>query len=209
MKSLFFMFILILSQSCGDLYQETDDDIIETKYEKINNIKNHIKLISPSITNSIDPATAHQYSYRLNKSSRLLVKLIGYNEKQADAIVNDENKAYIVLKIKNYVAEDEKHIKICPLTSNWAINATWDYYLRHRFSSRRWRNAGGDFAEDSCLEGTLQTDNALYFEVNDWILNYRNSITENFGFIVTASKNIEIYGDAHPNYSPQFRWFTK
>lgn len=203
------LFICLILQSCGDLSGDNGGDTFETKYEKINNIKNHIKLISPSISNSLDPSTAHQYTYQLSNQRRLLVKLIGFDGIQADAIVNDENKAYVVIKLKNYNLGDENEISICPLTTNWAINATWEYYLRHRFSSRQWITPGGDYAVDSCLQGELKDGNSLYFTINDWILNYRNSITSNHGFLIKATKDLEIFGDAHPVNSPHFRWFTK
>jgi hypothetical protein len=208
-KLLILIFFSIFVQSCGEIISDENGDPIQTKYEVVNNIKNHVKLISPPITNALDSSTVHQREYELSAKRRLLVKLVGFNDKQTDAIINDESDAVVVLTLKSSESWSSTDMSICPLTRSWAINATWNYYLRHRFSSRQWEQPGGDIDEDSCIQGELKEDNKVHFVINDWILNYQNSAQGNFGFAVRVSKQLKIYGDSHHSHSPQYRWYIR
>ena len=104
--------------------------------------------------------------------------------------------------------------KNCPLNKNWAINATWSYYLHHRFVSRSWERPGGDFNPQACVQASTPAakrdfepdPEALYFLINDWILKFRATGSNNYGFIIMADESLQIYGDAHSSDGPQFRW---
>lgn len=129
---------------CGDGLIKNNETYIGS--EEIISVSNHVKLISPTISNSMEAGTYQQSIYNLSQNTRILIKLVGLKDAQADAVINDSREVHVVLREAeqgNDLTYYKDNLKICPLTTNWAINATWNYSFRHKFSSKKWVSPGG------------------------------------------------------------------
>ncbi|MGB0453214.1 MAG: hypothetical protein ACPGJV_05825 [Bacteriovoracaceae bacterium] len=135
MKSLLLVAIALTLVSCGEDFNTDPADQNKVLFEKLSNVNKHVKLISPSITRSLDPSAFSERIYTIGHERRLLMKLVGLKDVQGEAVVNSENDAHIVIRpVEGHgktLAEFETTLKICPLTQNWAVNATWEYYFLH------------------------------------------------------------------------------
>ena len=182
---------------CGDGLIKNNKTYIGS--EEIISVSNHVKLISPTISNSMEAGTYQQSIYNLSQNTRILIKLVGLKDAQADAVINDSREVHVVLREAeqgNDLTYYKDNLKICPLTTNWAVNATWNYSFRHKFSSKNGL-ALGDFDLDGCItpeepaDDHLKNNGNIYFKINDWFFSYRNAVENNFGFVVISKVNIK------------------
>ena len=163
---------------------------------------NGVKLIAKSISNNQDSRAIRQDRYELNPEQRLLLRLEDLMDRQAH-IATDHSDG---ISVEVTVAEGERNrLKLCPLTTQWMMLATWNY--AHPFGGRgRWQNEGGDFDPDRCMLPGNHTATRARFNITQWFLNYPRARGVNLGLILVASDSVVIFGDASPLEFPRITY---
>lgn len=201
---------IILFQSCGDGSFESSSSG-ETSEKKV--YAGGVKLIDSSIDDPRDPRTMQQSSYTLSSNRRLLTRLEGMSGRSERAVVNGDQRMYLVLSSEAFIeqrATFETAIEICPMTSNWMMLATWN--RAHPFPTSRgeWENRGGDFSKSDCVTADTSYENpnndALYFDISDWYIFYVRSRDRNYGLMIKSELEVVVYGDEDSLRAPHFIW---
>lgn len=207
MRVVFFILCMVLV-SCGEgeLFGPSREQLVVTE-----RALQEVKLIGPSITNGKDPSTFTQNTYKVTSSKRVLLRLHTLKEVAQRIIIDDDHRAYLKIQISDKNFDINNYIndmKICPLTKNWLILATWKKALLFGTSST-WSQAGGDYNDSECLypiSEVTQTENTLTYDVSDWFEYYYLSLKKNYGWVFISDKTAIIYGDNHQTKSPRLSW---
>lgn len=167
-----------------------------------------VKLISPQIKSFNAPEASRQYEYELSASSRLLLRL-EIMKNIANEVLDEQP---VILRITPHsrtpIENARQSLKLCPLTSNWMMYATWA--KAHPYANGRWNSAGGDFDSEGCLQALssdsdllqnsdersfCQEDNFLCYDIRGHLKSYIRARGVNYGWILVSEENIAIYGD--------------
>jgi len=115
------------------------------------------KLIVNGSSNQNDPGTYSQTQYTIKSGQRLLVRFENLS-RHVDSIKNSwDNELHLrIVPTQGTDAGTLKNfLKLCPLTKNWMMLATW--YKAHPFNKQGvWFNPGGDFDSGSCIKGQVE-----------------------------------------------------
>jgi len=115
------------------------------------------KLIANGVSNQNDPNTYTQNQYTLKSGQRLLIRFENLSN-HVESIKNSwDNELHLrLVPTSNTDAETLKgSIRLCPITKNWMMLATW--YKAHPFNKQgNWNNPGGDYDAASCIKGEVE-----------------------------------------------------
>ncbi|MBC7385869.1 MAG: hypothetical protein H7301_06875 [Cryobacterium sp.] len=175
---------------------------------------NGVKWISASVTDGSDPQTMTQSDYSISSSDRLLLRFEELGEKTDQISLTSGRKIELLMSLTE--AEDGKnavaHLKVCPLTKNWMMLATWSSAYPMG-SSGDWSKDGGDFTESECVRPpalAAATDQPilLHFDITRSFTSNVKGRGENFGFVLTSDQPVAIHvlGDLNPSHSPRISW---
>lgn len=137
-----FGFVLLLS-ACDNFRSVEAPRVF--KYE----VATNLKLIDIEENSPDAKWTYSQQSYEIDSYSRILVKTDGLNSEEV--YVDDKFiMAFSIYSARGDLTEEElAGIKLCPVTKNWMIYATWE--KAHPFQDGSWSKTGGDFNENECI----------------------------------------------------------
>ena len=188
-----------------------------------------IKAIRPGISDGQDPTTLEQNRYIISAESRLLIRYESLMENRGE-INQAGQKLALQISVPNPADKGKalEHLKLCPLTRDWMMLATWRN--AHFMSPNgKWLNPGSDFDDSACMtpvavnpmnrppdpsqpsSSPTPTPNpkALYFDLSQWFLDYPQGRSANYGFVfVSDTTAVEIYGDKSSSDSPRFFWMV-
>jgi hypothetical protein len=201
------LLLTLVSCSEGSLPEEESRTSNQTFFA------NGVKLISPTIKDPQDERSYKEDEYTIRENSRLLVRLETMEENDTGVIIDDSNRMYFVITEKDLsVDTDQKvsSIKVCPLTKNWMILATWENAHPFPTSQRRWNRSGGDYREENCISPSFDVaeanPNDLYFDVSNWYIYEVRSYQRNYGFVIKSDFPLRIYGDNNYFFGPRYNW---
>lgn len=171
------------------------------------------KLISTSIEDGRDPQSYWQRAYTISPESRLLVRYQKLKEKMS-GIRDDKLVIFRIHLIDpNQVADARANMKICPVTKNWMMKATWK--RAHPYKGGEW-TPGGEVESAKCISSSsdlastidiCKETGALCFDVHNWYHNYLLEQDLNYGMILISDMPIAIYGEISGSLGPRLHWF--
>lgn len=176
---------------------------------------NGVKLLAPEIKRGDDPASFGQERYALGPSRRLLLRFESLSDKVSEVVLTDGKGVEVDV---GFATEAEAsaaraHLRLCPITRNWMMLATWE--SAHPFSPEgRWNAAGGDVDETGCAtpsalaEGQAQ-GRTLTFEMSAWFVDYPQGRGQNYGLALLSDADLGVLGELSGSYSPRIRWVTR
>lgn len=115
------------------------------------------KMIVNGVTDQKEPSTFDQDQYTIQKGQRLLVRFEALSTHVTDIKNSWDNQLHMRLVPTDGTDVEtlRKSVKLCPVTKNWMMLATW--YQAHPFNHEgKWNNPGGDFDSASCIAGEVQ-----------------------------------------------------
>lgn len=170
-----------------------------------------IKLISEGNENLNDAGALGQDLYEVAPNKHLLMRYEEMNEKAGGF---GSSKLYLQLTLveENKVDAAKGSLKVCPVTRNWMLLATWE--LAHPFGpGGRWENKGGDFDAVGCVKGksyekpqTKEEERSLWFDLTQWFEDYPKARSMNYGLILLSDSPIQILGETSGTYSPRLNF---
>lgn len=208
MKNILFLSIIILFAGLGCEFEGFADpyDVNATRVKTY--AADEIKLISPLITSASDPTTSLQQEYTVSPDSRLLLR-VGTLKTLAKEIVSEQA---VILRVTPHLRTDfaaaRRSLRLCPLTSNWMMYATWA--SAHPYTNGQWKNPGGDFDSAGCLQALDETSSHLKnseeasfcqiqtylcFDIQDHFKSYVKARNINYGWVLVSAEDVEIYGN--------------
>ena len=180
-----------------------------------------VKAIRPDITIGEDDRSYLQSKYDLSPSSRLLIRFESLASYSAKIYLSDGHDIWmrVVMTRPEDVDTAIRDLRLCPLTRNWVMIATWRF--AHPFDkSGKWGAEGGDYDNPSCVsaikdpgtklpdETTVYDGYAVYFKVTRWYKDFVVGRSQNLGHLLmnAGSTSLTIFGDTSASYSPRIQW---
>lgn len=194
---------------CGDLSSLRDPTKIENTSLKSERFS-EMKLISEEIQDSQDKRSLLATTYSIGESSRLLMR--NPQILQIEPSMIDLYPILIQFQlVENYSSQDLRELKICPLTKNWMMLATWS--KAHPYKNGLWDTEGSDMDYRFCesildIERINQLppeersrctkETAICFDVRPVIKSAVRESVKNYGFVLInqGQQVISIFGDA-------------
>lgn len=192
----------------------------KTQTQVVRVATDEVKLIQEGQKSGISQRSMKLSSYPLAQKSRLLLRLSTLKKESWNIL--DQQALLLKLEIKpettpasmsfkEYQAQARAAVKICPVTKNWMMLATWD--KAHPYRSGGWNFPGGDFDVESCFASIptndprlandeeavfCQGENKLCFDLMPWFQSYIRERQADMGLIVIneSSQEIAVMGDA-------------
>ena len=165
-----------------------------------------VKLIAPSIVKNNDPASTGQGSYMISNDHHLLIRFETLSKHVSSIVVSEKNRveAQVTVTADMNAAAARSSLKMCPITKQWMMLATWSY--GHPFGDDgKWGQDGGDFDGDGCVlsnkgDATVKT---LIFDVSRWYTDYVKGRSVNYGLLLVSSDPFSVLGEGSGSYSPR------
>ncbi len=206
MNKLITIISIIIFASCGEITKIDADGNLVTIQETYS--MDGLKYISRNIQDSRDDKTFLQSFYKIDKESRLLMRLEKLDNFDNGAIIDDEHKMHLAIKVTADLEDAKNNLLLCPLKRNWMMLATWEY--AHPFPGQgQWATRGGDYEESLCLKHDEDNDqydtSYLYFDVSSWYISQRTT-SNNYGFVLKTDFSYTIHGDAATSFMPSLKW---
>lgn len=135
--------LLFFLVACDDFHSTEAPRVF--KYE----VATNLKLIDQDVKTPDADWTYSQQSYQIDPYSRILVKTDNLNSQEV-YVDNKFIMAFSIYSSRGDLTEEElAGFKLCPVTKDWMIYATWE--KAHPFQGGSWHNNGGDYNESECL----------------------------------------------------------
>lgn len=208
---------LITLIGCGELkdgdsnFESKNNDMtFSSKYTSLYAIKR----IDSSINQGHAEHTFSQSSYPISSSSRLLLRLESFLSIVPEAVIDDEHKVFFqVTPVSKHPSEFWGQVKICPLTKQWMMLATWNKAHPFPGGSGDWAYSGGDFDSYNCISAQhpsgVETHEHIYFDISSWVTNYKQGGGSNHGWILISNIPATIYGDQSKINPPKISWVVR
>jgi hypothetical protein len=174
-----------------------------------------------------------QSSYPISSSQRLLLRFEEI-ESQLD-MFSQSPRVSLSVRLSNAIdaTEARESFRLCPLTRNWMMAATWE--KAHPYRKGKWDRAGGDFNPSECvraedfrlkeqtdepsffskdgqmIEWDCSDESRLCFDITSWFKKYVAEGEQNFGHILFSDNEtaINIIGDLQVAEAPRIHWFRR
>ncbi len=150
-----------------------------------------------------------QESYDLAPGRRLLLRFESFAGH--DVTLADDHRVMVQIGLANPQDSElaTSSLRLCPLSSDWMMLATWEQ--AHPFSDAgAWGTQGGDFDPASCLTRSNATQNEagepaveVLFDATRWYKDYPRGRNQNYGFVLIADRPITILGEKSGSLSPR------
>lgn len=175
-----------------------------------------VKLIAAEISNSSDATTMGQSRYQIAFTRRLLLRFEDLSERAMDITVAPDKKVELHIYCLDYPTcntDAVTELKLCPLTRDWMMLATWNY--AHPFGSGAWQHPGGDYDEGGCLTPNSEAIDPsatepvpLKFDIKNWVIDYAQGRKKNDGWVLVPESQavFEVYGEQSGRYSPRLKF---
>lgn len=185
-----------------------------------------LKLISEGVEDGQRESSINHHEYEIQSTSRLLLRLedLDAHLSRATGITTENVFVQVRLKGQSYDDIKDAEIKLCPMTRNWMMLATWK--RAHPYGGEGlWNEEGGDYDASLCASAQAQTEKnrfvrfpdsssdkpldsaMMVFDVKQWYENYPLSKNEDYGFILLSEAvKIKIYGDGSGSDRPKIYW---
>jgi hypothetical protein len=159
-----------------------------------------------------DPYQRHALRdvYELDAETRLLLRLESFTL-WTDVVVHEGDQVWvqIALTADSMTGKGVDTLRLCPLTKDWMMLATW--YKAHPFSATgSWEKEGGDFDEPSCMKRANEAVDELNepvqvvrFDATRWYKDYPRGRGQNLGFVLLSEDKVKIRGEKSASYSPR------
>jgi hypothetical protein len=202
MNSKKIVFLALFTTGCGLQLDTTDPAARDYALDAV-------KLIGSDV-NGRDPGTYTQGSYTIDSEHRLLLKFERLLEKapyvRTTAGGEVTFKAWVVGN-DSAVTVARSSIKVCPLTRNWMMYASW--HRAHTMIGGTW-SPGGEIDLEGCVEHSTpaggEVSKQLHFNMTQWFLDYPVARSANYGFAMVSETPVKIFGDSSGSYSPRLGW---
>lgn len=177
----------------------------------VRSASDEVKLISADIRKPDDERSLKATVYPLDARNRLLLRLSSL--KPASLQILDQQPLLLKLEFKSpdLALAARPSLRICPLTKNWMMLATWS--KAHPYKGGAWTRAGGDFEDTACLDALpanhasisadaeasfCQGETRLCFDLKPWFEAYVKERRTDFGLILIndGATPLWIHGDA-------------
>lgn len=209
-KALLFALSAAALAGCGQV-MGFGDPTVKEQTQVVRSASDEVKLISADIRKSEDERTLKAATYPLDERNRVLLRLSSL--KPASYQILDQQP--LLLKIETKTAElalaARPALKLCPVTKNWMMLATWS--KAHPYKGGNWGQPGGDFESAACLEplpanhvsiaadaeaAFCQGDTRLCFDLKPWFEAYVRERQTDFGLILINDGGTPLFilGDA-------------
>jgi hypothetical protein len=207
---------LLVSACNGSLKKSSEGGETKVEYYMVDGVKN----IRSDTTDNLSPETYREDYYTLSSESRLLLRfenLASYNGK---IVLGEKDHIWIrvVLSERTNIDQALKTMRLCSLTKNWMMMATWKY--AHPFSKAgQWSRAGADYDPASCVQAVADPgkklpgetspmdQRAIYFNISRWYLDVFKGRGGNIGHVLMVDGGeAEILGDNSVSYAPRIQW---
>lgn len=172
-----------------------------------------VKFIEEGNENPKAVSSFDQPSYRIHKTSRLLMRYEDVNEIEDDIRGGSRD---LVLRIELVYSQDKaqalQQLELCPIVGDWMMGATWE--KGHPYPGGKWLKPGGEFDEALCVKPfedstnpACQATNFVCFDLSEWFQRYVVEADENRGFAIKTSSGsgFVIYGDGSSR-GPRLLW---
>lgn len=166
-----------------------------------------VKLIAQGSTNPREVSHFTQSSYTVSPRTRLLLRYEELLQEASDILITEEKQVYLLVTLTDSTQfpTASRNLKLCPLTTNWSMLATW--LTTHPFSEQgKWAKPGGDFSDSACLEFKKFEQNKTGYNITQWAIDYPRGRTLNYGFILVSEIPIEVHGDESVSHSPRLEF---
>ncbi len=165
-----------------------------------------VKLISVDVDQADDPRCYGQRQYTVSESSRLLLRYEDLKSVLSKVRLDEPNQVEIQVSAQNEkeATTAQHHLKLCPLTLNWMMLATWR--AAAPFGSYRWSVPGGDYDLEGCILAQTVSKLQLRFNVTPWFIQYPKGRNINYGLILLADQEVTIIGEQSGADAPQILW---
>jgi len=212
MKNILIFSLLILFTGCIELADtENVKDYATETYPM-----DTVRLISSDGQNQ-----KQQGSYTVSADKHLLMRFDDFND-HAGKVRAKPDDASSILRVKVLVypkgdlAVAADILRLCVVTRQWLIQATWE--RAHPYSNAGvWSRLGGDYSDDACITGKLDAPpnvtppTRLAFDITDWFFTYmKASPPQNTGFILVGLHDSAVVnGDRAGELSPRMYWLER
>ncbi len=168
-----------------------------------------VKQIGSGI-NGRDRATFTQDRYAIGPERRVLLKYEKLMERVPYVRTDSGNE--VVLKVwvlgdAAAVTAARASLKVCPLTRNWMMYASWD--RAHTMVGGGW-TPGGEVDMEGCVShsapGSGDSEGLVHFKVTRWFLDYPVARDVNYGLALLSDVEVNIVGDRSGSRSPRLGW---
>jgi hypothetical protein len=164
-----------------------------------------VKAIAPEISDPLDPSTFQQSTYPVSNTHRLLLKY----QKTNSGVERPgyQRRVELWLSPTQDVVGAQGALKVCPLSKNWMMVATWNYAHSFGGSDSFW--SGGEFEFGDCVKATRVESGSLVFDVTEkWYRNWVRGRSKNFGMIVLGDDGYtyRVHGDISGGNAPRLIW---
>jgi hypothetical protein len=188
----------------GDPTQKAETQVVRSASDEV-------KLISEDVRRGEDPLTLKAATYPVSRRSRLLLRLSSLKPSSYQILDQQVLLLKIEMKTAEIAAQARTAVKLCPVTKNWMMLATWS--KAHPYKGGAWGQTGGDFENSACLEPMpanhasitadaeadfCKGDSKLCFDLKPWFEAYVRERQTDFGLILIndSSAAIQVLGDA-------------
>ncbi|MBX3019467.1 MAG: hypothetical protein KF767_16390 [Bdellovibrionaceae bacterium] len=195
---------------CGQVMGFGDPNIKE-QTQVVRSASDEVKLISADIRKSDDDRTLKAASYPVDERNRVLLRLSSLKPSSYQILDQQALLLKIETKDADLALAARPALKLCPLTKNWMMLATWS--KAHPYKGGGWGAAGGDFESSACLEplpsnhtsiakdaeaSFCQGDTRLCFDLKPWFETYVRERQTDFGLILINESRTPLWilGDA-------------
>lgn len=215
-----------ISTACVPLSDRFDGSGKETIYAL-----DGVKLISTSITTGDDPMSYQQRSYTVSSNDRLLMRFENLTASSTRIMSGKPVRIRIFAMTDAESSKAMTSLRICPLTKNWMMAATWQ--TAHPFKNGEW-TPGGEIELEDCVSPDPSTSSsptpaaslspeptaaavaanpcaetgAICFDVSAWYNSYviQRSINYGVALISYDGRSVRIYGDGAGSKGPRIHW---
>lgn len=170
-----------------------------------------VKQIHPGIVAGDTPATYGQAHYEIGEARVLLrYESFSTHTQSVDLGTDSSKKVWVEVTVETAPTDARAHLKLCPLTADWMMLATWRH--AHPFGvGGRWTREGADFDETSCQTadpvpaspGPSFVPERLKFDMTQWFVDFARGRSLNYGWVLTSAEPVKIVGETSPSRSPR------
>lgn len=193
-----------------------------------------VKHIAVNVVDPYQADSLQQPTYSLATDQRLLLRFEKLNNFINQIRTGSKYRIYIGVTPLDDENSDRaiQTLRLCPLTRNWMILATWTQAVPGVGSPGDWATPGSDYDAENCVTGVLTSSlsknpnpqsspsptpssspddeisaNEISFDMTSWFLNNpKGRMGENYGFVLLAPQPVKVFGEKSSNHSPRIRW---
>jgi len=160
-----------------------------------------IKLLVRGVDSMYDASTFGQLIYTINDNQQLLVRYEKLKTYFQSISTDSGKKVEFQISLAKDTTEDVSRVKLCPVTRNWTMHATWQN--AHPFGGDgRWSKEGGDYSAADCVS-PVKDGVRLKYDMTTWYVNFARGQSQNLGLLLVSPVTIQIAGEKDPTAAPR------